>query len=109
MTLWVLCEHGKQNAHAVRETFCGDESCPVHGRMSSQGCPGGRQATPEDLIEALGGEKVWICGYPEFGDLACMDRHEPRYTNQPRKHTTCGWFFAVPESALTPALDQEKQ
>ena len=58
MTLWVLCEHGKQNAHAVRETFCGDESCPVHGRMSSQGCPGGREATIEDYVEWLRAQGV---------------------------------------------------
>ena len=59
-----------------------------------------RQATPEDLIEALGGAvgEAWM---ESTGD-----------------HTLSGWwtdhplsegsFYLIPKSALTPALDQEK-
>lgn len=42
MTLWVLCdEHGEKGPHSTINQWV-------------KGCPGGRLATREDLIEALG-------------------------------------------------------
>ena len=46
MTLWVLCEeHGEKDPHRTP----GDP--PIDPGIR---CPGGRQATAEDVIEALG-------------------------------------------------------
>ena len=94
MTLWVLCEHGEKGPHRTP----GDP--PIDPGIR---CPGGRQATPEDLIEALGGEKVWWCithrdtaTYCELDDSQGM--YPPSTDHQ-----------IVEAFILTPALDQEKE
>lgn len=61
---------------------------------------------PMRLIPDAETETRWLCGYPEFGDDACMVDHDPVSTRQPRKHTTCGWFLTVPVF-VDAALDGE--
>ena len=76
-----------------------DEEMTIEKWKAHEHCPGGRQATPEDLIEALGGEKVWYCtSHFHLGDEDyCTDL----VTVQP----SC----RMVERILTPALDQEKE
>ena len=97
MTLWMECEHGELVEHDIRD--------PAGFLVEPWRCPGGRQATPVDLIEALGGEKVWWC-----------EEHRAEIVNHLVQHPLC-WMFAndqvsgsdcrMVERILTPALDQE--
>ena len=96
MTLWVPCPHDEIRPHPDYDTS---------GLVPD--CPGGRQATPEDVIEALVGEKVWWC-----------EEHRAEIVNHLVQHPLC-WMFAndqvsgsdcrMVERILTPALDQEKE
>ena len=89
MTLYRLCEHGLM-AH----------------RLPS-GCPGGRVATIEDLIEALGGEKVWWCKEhrSEMGPALLRCRVANLLEFHGRQLDPC----RMVERILIPALDQEKE
>ena len=65
MTLWVECEHGELVEHDVRD--------PAGFLVEPWRCPGGRQATPEDVIEALGGEKVVVIKAEQCPGYAGLD------------------------------------
>ncbi len=63
-----------------------------------------RELLPADvplLLEALGGERKWLCDYPEFNDEACVVDHDPSVTRMPRKHTDCGYALVVPLEETT--------
>ena len=87
MTLWVLCEHGSKGPHPMK-------SGSIDLRWS---CPGGREATIEDVKEALGGQRAWLC-VSTFAPRCDEDAPDPMGLGG---HDSCGWFI------LTPALDQE--
>ena len=105
MTLRLPCQHGKYDDH-----FPPNEDLPgwehKYGLMGYERetkgwfwCPGGRQATPEDLIEALGGEKVWMC-FSTLMPRCKSDHPDPMGLGG---HDSCQFVY------LTPALDQEKE
>ena len=115
MTLWVLCSHGEKKSHSI--DFNGTAfSKPRH-------CPGGREATPEDLIEALGGFVVPAAEgrNEEPYELGWCAEHQDVARRWPDGSWGCWWesiveadghhqpsdFRPLAEAFLTPALDQE--
>ena len=90
MTLRLPCEHGRYDQHPM---------VWPNGELYKT-CPGGRQATPEDLIEALGGEKVWWCEAHKSSAL---------WKSEDRCHARHGIGCRMVERILIPALDQEKE
>ena len=108
MTLWVLCEHNKLEPHVT-----GWVPLPRSGIREAIVCLGGRQATPEDLIEALGGEKVAL---GVNGVIAEVDRLEKAVNQLKQPVTTRQVIAAVLLDfnergfrILIPVLDQEKE
>ena len=94
MTLRLPCEHGRYDEH----TGFGN---------GNRICSGGRPATPEDLYEALGGEKVWLCveRRPLAKEAAVCnmpgDKDWCFFQGSQHHLPDCGWRI------LTHALDQE--
>ena len=121
MTLWVGCIHTEQGHFGNHWVYPDGETDRAFL------CPGGRPATPEDLYEALGGEKVWWCAVHKSSTNPVLDAERDK-GNDLEMWAGCHdslWAFAsgmgdrgqedkvgrcrMVERILTPALDQEKQ
>ncbi len=66
--------------------------------LGHNGSQEGGQAILEAARKVANAERIWICEYPEFGDEACLVRHMPASTRQPRKHEACRWVLAISEA-----------
>lgn len=101
MNLFVLCEHGHYERHSfwnIADNWTGPNAEHYHPPIVT--CPGGRQATHEDLIEALGGEKVWLCIERPLAKEAAVsnmpgDKDWCFFQGEPPHLPDCGWRVLV--------------
>ena len=114
MTFWVMCEHGEKGSHRTP----GDP--PIDPGIR---CPGGREASIEDVIEALGAFVVPAAEgrNEEPYELGWCAEHQDVARRWPDGSWGCWWesiveadghhqpsdFRPLAEAFLTPALDQE--